>query len=94
MHILCTATVASFQETNPNFPKILGSILERHFNEDWGDLCEEDKETNIDATISGARIMSVYKNEFGGPEEKVWVISDAADPLGNRITTVLFPSEY
>ena len=49
-------------------------ILARHQFGDWGDLCEEDEQTNRDALPFGERILSAYKLEGG---QKLWVITEA-----------------
>lgn len=66
------------------------SALRRHFAGDWGDLCAEDRAANERGLESGDRILSAYTVDG----TKVWVISDAPDPNGNRYTTVMLPEEY
>ena len=39
----------------------LASYMHRHHCGDWGDLCDEDKQSNEDALIHGDRILSHYK---------------------------------
>jgi hypothetical protein len=65
----------------------IAGLLSRHAVGDWGDVCEEDWETNQEALYSGQRLLSVYKPE-GKPE--VWVITEA----DRSVTTVLLPEEY
>ena len=36
-------------------------LLARHMNGDWGDVCEEDKQSNNQALIHGGRLLSSYK---------------------------------
>jgi len=62
-------------------------FLSRHVSGDWGDLCDEDKQTNEDALNYGGRIFSAYHLSNG---EKVWVITEA----DRSSTCVLLPSEY
>ena len=77
----------------------LANLLNRHFANDWGELCSEDKQVNADACAGGGgRIMSVYSC----PEtsKKIWIMSYIeTDPERQQIadccnTTVLFPDEY
>ena len=68
------------------------SLLSRHAQKDWGDICAEDWNLNDKAVIDGSRILSAYTLSSG---EKVWVITEAADDHGHRAaTTLLLPSEY
>ncbi|WP_353622000.1 hypothetical protein [Acinetobacter sp. R933-2] len=36
-------------------------FLYRHQTGDWGDLCEEDRASNEEALVTGARILSSYQ---------------------------------
>jgi hypothetical protein len=70
-----------------DFPQdFLMRCLERHANQDWGDLCAEDKKTNDDAVKHGARVLSCY--ELRG--DKLWIITEA----DRSVTTLLTPDEY
>ncbi len=67
-------------------------FLARHVKGDWGEVCFEDKELNDQSLIDGSRILSAYKTLKG---ERLWVITEAADDQGHRVsTTLLKPSEY
>jgi hypothetical protein len=61
-------------------------LLIRHASGDWGDVCAQDADANLQAIRSGARILSAYKI---GPE-KVWIITEA----DRSSTCILLPSEY
>jgi len=67
--------------------------LARHSRGDWGELSQEDKETNNQALVTGARIFSAY---LLPDETKLWIITDATiDDHGTRpATTLLLPEEY
>ena len=69
------------------------TLLARHANGDWGDLCEQDKQTNEDALENGSRIMSVYTLADG---TTLWIITDAEiyDQHHRQATTFLLPDEY
>lgn len=63
------------------------TVLTRHLQGDWGDLCEEDAEMNNEALSLGNRVLSSYDL----PEDKkVWVITES----DRSVTTILLPSEY
>jgi hypothetical protein len=66
-------------------------FVQRHQSCDWGDLCDEDAELNDVSIEDGSRILSSYK--LGN--EKLWIITEAADDHGNRYsTTILLSFEY
>lgn len=62
-------------------------FLHRHIVGDWGDLDEEDRQTNERAVHGGDRIFSAYHTKNG---TKVWVITE----YDRSVTTLLLPSEY
>lgn len=65
------------------------SYLDRHCGCDWGDLCEEDLETNQHALRRGYRLFSSYETGVGD-DRRLWIITE-----GDRsMTTLLLPSEY
>ena len=63
------------------------TFMSRHHRGDWGDLDEEDKQTNDQALIDGGRLFSAYHSAQG---IKIWIITEA----DRSATTVLLPSEY
>lgn len=62
----------------------LGLVM-RHVNGDFGDLCQQDVKANLEAIITGARILSVYRYE-----EKLYVITEA----DRASTCILLANEY
>jgi hypothetical protein len=62
-------------------------FLARHVSGDWGDLCEEDRQTNNKALLLGYRILSAYPLD---ETEKLWIITES----DRSTTTLLLPSEY
>ena len=62
------------------------SLLSRHQRGDWGELDEEDKQTNNLAVKRGSRILSSYLFDT----VKLWVITEA----DRSVTTILLPEEY
>lgn len=61
-------------------------FLERHVAGNFGDLCNEDKESNNEAIWNGERILSSY--HVG--DKKLWLITEA----DRSSTTLLISSEY
>ena len=67
-------------------------FLVRHLSGDWGDLDQEDRQLNDDAVIDGSRILSAYTTR---KDERLWVITEAADDHGRRASSrLLLPSKY
>ena len=62
-------------------------LLTRHVYGDFGDVCEEDRNLNVEAVKLGGRILSVYKLPHG---PTLWIITEA----DRASTTLLLPSEY
>lgn len=67
-------------------PLIVKHLLKRHATGDWGDVDDEDKQTNNDGVDNGMRLVSSYT--VSG--EKVWIITEA----DRSSTTLLLPEEY
>ncbi len=68
-------------------PGDVQTALTRHARGDWGDVCDDDRQANEDALITGARLFSVYHTATG---VKFWIITEA----DRSVTTVLLPEEY
>lgn len=62
------------------------SLLRRHLTGDWGELSEEDKQTNKESIERKGMVLSSYKVGPG----KLWIITDP----GWETTTILLPEEY
>lgn len=62
------------------------ALLARHHQGDWGDVCEEDRESNEEALLMQLRILSSYNFS----KDKIWIITEA----DRSVTTILLPSEY
>jgi hypothetical protein len=68
------------------------TFLDRHFNGDWGDLCDEDKLANDQALLNDCRLLSSYNltESRVGSFTKIWIISEC----DRSATTILLPCEY
>lgn len=73
---------------NPDFAIFVLDCLEKYeWFQDWGDLCEEDKEANNLAIKTGDdRILARYNNEYGD----IYIITE----WDQSVTTILFCNEY
>ena len=65
----------------------LTTAIQRHVSGDWGDVCEEDKESNNSALKNGERLLSSYKSK---DDIKFWIITE----WDRSVTTFLLPEEY
>ena len=90
--IVATRGVYDFACENPDFAKFIQQSLNRHIKGDWGEVDEEDKQTNDQALKQGSRLLSSY-NDDRFPKNGVatiWIITEA----DRGATTILFPDEY
>ena len=90
--VVATASIHSIMASDLSFHTFIYTSLMKHEDGDWGEVCEEDQESNEMALISGRRIFSVYEcglahQEYG---QKIYVITEA----DRSVTTVLWPWEY
>ena len=91
--LVATQGVQCEMEESYGFQTFCAHCVLRHRNHDWGDLCEEDRQSNDWAVEHGERLLSAYKipKEFCiGYAEKIWIITEA----DRSYTTILFPHEY
>ena len=65
----------------------IATAISRHAQGDWGDLCEDDCETNELALKQDLRLLSAYIIK---PGTKIYVITE----WDRSVTTVLLPEEY
>ena len=65
----------------------LAPYLTRHHCGDWGDLGEEDRQTNELAVGKGDQIFSCYQLGAG---RRIYIITE----WDRSVTTVLLPEEY
>ena len=86
--VVMTQGIMSLIEKEPLLDIEIGSSLYSHCINDWGNLCEEDKQLNDSAVVDGGRILSAY--EIGENKVKIWIITEA----DRSCTTILLPEEY
>jgi hypothetical protein len=65
----------------------VADAIGRHVVGDWGDLDQEDKDTNNSAITYGDRVLSSYRDRN---KTKFWIITEA----DRSYTTVLLPEDY
>ena len=90
--IVATRRVYDLSYENPDFARFIQKSLNRHVKGDWGDVDEEDKQTNDQALKEGSRLLSAYNdNRFlKNGVATLWIITEA----DRSSTTILFPDEY
>ncbi len=89
--LIMTQGIAQAVENNTSFAAYSAGCMKRHLDGDWGDLSDEDRDSNNRALVDGNRLFSSYKlpSPVNG-QDKIWIITEA----DRSTTTVLFPNEY
>ena len=77
---------------NSDFAEFAQKSLNRHVKGDWGDVDDEDKQTNDQALKQGTRLLSAYNDERFPKNgiATIWIITEA----DRSATTILFRDEY
>lgn len=90
--IVATRGVFDLACENPEFAQFIQKSLNRHVKGDWGDVDDEDKQTNDQALKQGTRLLSAYNDERFPKNgvATIWIITEA----DRSATTILFPDEY
>ncbi|MBX7257328.1 MAG: hypothetical protein K1Y02_13275 [Candidatus Hydrogenedentes bacterium] len=68
-------------------PEDVHTSMARHHTGDWGDLCEEDRQSNERALAHEGRLFSAYHDRNG---TKFYIITEC----DRSVTTVLLPEDY
>ena len=72
-------------------PVYLGACVLRHRQGDWGEIDQQDKQTNDAAVVSGHRLISAYPiDRCADGGSTFWLITEA----DRAYTTALLTSEY
>ncbi len=61
--IVATRGVFDLACENPDFARFIQESLSRHVKGDWGDVDDEDKQTNDRALKQGTRLLSAYNDD-------------------------------
>ena len=89
---MATRGVYDLASQDTDFAKFAQQSLNRHVKGDWGEVDDEDKQSNDQALKQGTRLLSAY-NDDRFPRNGVatiWIITEA----DRSVTTILFPDEY
>lgn len=90
--VVATIGVNNTIKENEQFAREIISALQRYVNKDWGDLDEEDKQTNEDALQypDDLYLLGAYKTCKG----KIYIITNRiSETAGDNATTICFPDE-
>ena len=83
---VATRGVSDAMDDSPAFRAGVAQAFARHARGDWGEVCDEDKQSNDEALKVGCRLHSAYTVEG----KVVWIITES----DRSATTALFPDEY
>lgn len=86
--LVATAAIYERMKSDERFAVFVKTSFGKYIQGDWGDTCEEDKQTNEDSLRDGERLLAVYIYPETG--EKIWIITE----WDRSVTTILFPEDY
>ena len=90
--IVVTRRINEYMSADRKFATEINLCLRRFAVKDWGDLDEEDKQTNEEALQypDDLYLLGAYQTSKG----KIWIITNRiSEKAGENATTVLFPEE-
>lgn len=90
--IVTTRTINDLMAAEQKFAVEVTVALQRYAVKDWGNLDDEDKQTNEDALNypDDLYVMGAYDTSKG----KIWIITNRiSEKAGENATTVCFPDE-
>lgn len=90
--VVVTKGINAAMEESNKFLLEVNLCLQRFAVKDWGNLGEEDKQTNEDALNypDDLYLLGAYQTSKG----KIWIITNRiSETAGDNATTICFPSE-
>lgn len=87
--LVVTKGIADRMDEDATFEYLVHKAFQMHASGNWGDLCDEDWESNQNALKNGGRLFSAYWLD-DAHTEKIWIITE----WDRSVTTILFPDEY
>ena len=90
--IVVTRSINEYMSADRKFATEINLCLRRFVVKDWGDLDEEDKQTNEDALQypDDLYLLGAYQTSKGN----IWIITNRiSEKAGDNATTVCFPEE-
>lgn len=86
--LVLTIGVDTKMKEESSFRDFVQLSLDRYGQCDWGDTCDEDKQTADESLKDGERILAVYEHKESST--KIWIITE----WDRSVTTILFSDEY
>lgn len=86
--LVLTIGVDTKMKEDSSFRTFVQFSLDRYGQCDWGDTCDEDKQTADESLRDDERILAVYEHKESNT--KIWIITE----WDRSVTTILFPYEY
>ena len=90
--IVVTRSINDYMNADGKFATEINLCLRRFTVKDWGELDEEDKQTNEEALQypDDLYLLGAYQTSKG----KIWIITNRiSEKAGDNATTVCFPDE-
>lgn len=89
--VVVTHGINNIMTDNERFALEVALCLRRFCVKDFGNLSDEDKQTNEESLKhqEDLYLLGSYQTSVG----KIWIITNAAETVGKNITTVLFHDE-
>ena len=91
--VVATKRAFDLIEADERFKRYVSGCVTRYMMHDWGDLCDEDWDTNDKfARKKGGRILAAYDlpNYVENGEDQLWIITEE----DRTVTTLFFPGDY
>lgn len=94
--VYITSALRAHVEGDPHADAALMAALRLHQGGHWGQsaLDEHDQQVNDEALDTGARVLTAWEITAHGRTERVYVITEAADDQGGRVTVLMLASDY
>ncbi len=96
--VMTTKSISYHEKNNPAFHNEIVDCFQRHISCDFGIVCKEDKEANLeDIKNNEGRILSRYKTSQGdiyiNTQMEAYDFKDN-EPIFKKITMIMFCEEY
>ena len=88
--LLQTKKVCKFAEESDDFKAEVIIAIGRFFNNDWGDICDEDKVSNNESIPYCEMVVASYETSEG----EIFIIGESDNGKYYDRVTILFPDEY
>jgi hypothetical protein len=91
---VATKDISIKTQKDAGFYLFVRNCIERFLQLDWGNMHQEDLESNDECLFSGEGILASYEHPVD-ESMKIWIIADAFLDTGFRqAVTIMFPDDY